>query len=155
MKKFLISFIIGITMMAVGTTMLVFEIKDFEIVDGVYGDEGDQIVHKEFDVSKENLDIRFENGYAVSYDWKYDESMGDKVIVKFHNSTDYSVHGHTLRIKDIYYGEKKDGMFFLNIFLDGLKEKKFYTFDTYDSITITGSRSSRDKVNFVYDGYDD
>ena len=29
MKKFLISLIVGITMMAIGTTMLVFEIKEF------------------------------------------------------------------------------------------------------------------------------
>ena len=74
MKKFLISLIVGITMMAIGTTMLVFEIKEFEFVDGrsaYYG--SDTVKTQTFRVKDQDLNIVFEDDYYTGYEWKYDE----------------------------------------------------------------------------------
>lgn len=69
MKKFLISLIVGITMMAIGTTMLVFEIKEFEFVDGrsaYYG--SDTVKTQTFRVKDQDLNIVFEDDYYTGYE---------------------------------------------------------------------------------------
>ena len=151
MKKFLVSFIIGITMMAIGTTMLIFEIKDFKIVDGVNFKDAKNTHIEEFDVSKADLDIRFENGQTCSYRWEYDEGMKDTVRVQLQNDVEYRVRNHAIHIESVSYRDEYEPFEYLNMFIEGLKDKKLYTLEGDDTIVFTSSSDARDRVNFIYD----
>ena len=147
MKKFLISLIVGITMMAIGTTMLVFEIKEFEFVDGrsaYYGSDT---------VKDQDLNIVFEDDYYTGYEWKYDESMKDEVRIEYTSDMQVKTNGNTMIIEERYNHEwgVNDGMDFLNTFLDGLKQRKVYTMDYRDNVVIVSSSQMRDRVHVISD----
>ena len=146
MKKFLISLIVGITMMAIGTTMLVFEIKEFEFVDGrsaYYG--SDTVKTQTFRVKNQDLNI--------VYEWKYDESMKDEVRIEYTSDMQVKTNGNTMIIEERYNHEwgVNDGMDFLNTFLDGLKQRKVYTMDYRDNVVIVSSSQMRDRVHVISD----
>ena len=154
MKKFLISLIVGITMMAIGTTMLVFEIKEFEFVDGrsaYYG--SDTVKTQTFRVKDQDLNIVFEDDYYTGYEWKYDESMKDEVRIEYTSDMQVKTNGNTMIIEERYNHEwgVNDGMDFLNTFLDGLKQRKVYTMDYRDNVVIVSSSQMRDRVHVISD----
>ncbi|MBU9105410.1 hypothetical protein KTG08_05005 [[Clostridium] innocuum] len=154
MKKFLISLIVGITMMAIGTTMLVFEIKEFEFVDGrsaYYG--SDTVKTQTFRVKDQDLNIVFEDDYYTGYEWKYDESMKDEVRIEYTSDMQVKTNGNTMIIEERYNHEwgVNDGMDFLNTFLDGLKQRKVYMMDYRDNVVIVSSSQMRDRVHVISD----
>ena len=154
MKKFLISLIVGITMMAIGTTMLVFEIKESELVDGrsaYYG--SDTVKTQTFRVKDQDLNIVFEDDYYTGYEWKYDESMKDEVRIEYTSDMQVKTNGNTMIIEERYNHEwgVNDGMDFLNTFLDGLKQRKVYTMDYRDNVVIVSSSQMRDRVHVISD----
>ena len=154
MKKFLISLIVGITMMAIGTTMLVFEIKEFEFVDvrsAYYG--SDTVKTQTFRVKDQDLNIVFEDDYYTGYEWKYDESMKDEVRIEYTSDMQVKTNGNTMIIEERYNHEwgVNDGMDFLNTFLDGLKQRKVYTMDYRDNVVIVSSSQMRDRVHVISD----
>lgn len=138
-------------MMAIGTTMLIFEIKDFKIVDGVNFKDAKNTHIEEFDVSKADLDIRFENGQTCSYRWEYDEGMKDTVRVQLQNDVEYRVRNHAIHIESVSYRDEYEPFEYLNMFIEGLKDKKLYTLEGDDTIVFTSSSDARDRVNFIYD----
>ena len=149
MKKFLISLIVGITMMAIGTTMLVFEIKEFEFVDGrsaYYG--SDTVKTQTFRVKDQDLNIVFEDDYYTGY-----ESMKDEVRIEYTSDMQVKTNGNTMIIEERYNHEwgVNDGMDFLNTFLDGLKQRKVYTMDYRDNVVIVSSSQMRDRVHVISD----
>ena len=154
MKKFLISLIVGITMMAIGTTMLVFVIKEFEFVDGrsaYYG--SDTVKTQTFRVKDQDLNIVFEDDYYTGYEWKYDESMKDEVRIEYATDVRVKTSGNTIVIEERYDHEwgVNDGMDFLNTFLDGLKHRKVYTMDYRENVVIVSSSQARDRVHVTYE----
>lgn len=154
MKKFLVSLIVGITMMAIGTTMLVFEIKEFDFVDGrsaYYG--SDAVKTQTFNVKDKDLNIIFDDDYYTSYEWKYDESMKDEVRVEYSSDIHVNSSGHTMYIENRYDHDwgVNDGLDFLNTFLDGLKHRKVYTMDYRENVVIVSSSKARERVHINYE----
>lgn len=158
MKKFLVSLIIGITLMAIGTTMLVFEIKDFKFVDN----RGDFINKEEykshtFNVSKDDLELTFKNHSSASYEWVYDDSMQNEVKVELYGGSDYNVNDKDNKLDILNshnYDSDNDGLDsldYFNRFIDGLKQKKVYVFNNSSNIVITSSYKNRDRVNINYE----
>lgn len=156
MKKFLVSLIIGITLMAIGTTMLVFEIKDFKIVDdrGEYMSKDTYKSHT-FNVSKNDLIITFKNVSGTSYEWKYDDTMKDEVKVELFGNTDYKIYDKDNKLTIFNRGYHKDsdmdGFDYFNRFIDGLKQKKIYNYTTSSDIVITSSYKNQDHVKIDYE----
>lgn len=158
MKKFLVSLIIGITLMAIGTTMLVFEIKEFKFVDN-RGDSISKEGYKSyiFNVSKHDLDLTFKNSSDTSYEWVYDDSLENEVKIEVYGGIDHNVDVKDNKISilnDRSYNHDNDGLDgldYFNRFIDGLKEKKVYVFDSLSNIVITSSYKNRDNVNINYE----
>lgn len=154
MKKFLVNLIIGITLMAIGTTMLLFEVKDFRIVDGngVFTHEKDYRVLT-YDVSKNNMYITFPDDANISYEWHYNDSMKDDVRIEITKDIIYKndEKDNTLDVLDTKYDDHERNFYdYLNTFIEGLKHKKIYVYDTTRNIIITTSYDNIDKVNIKY-----
>ena len=149
MKKFLVSFIIGIVLMAIGTTSLIFEISKFEHVDAAdkFLKEGytDELITLKED---EDVTIQLEDGYKYSYEWNYDESMKDRVKITFVNGVSYRKDGNVFIVEDIddYDDAFEDGWDRFRIFIDGLKERKIYSYQ-YEDIIITTSHANRGRIH--------
>lgn len=145
MKRFLISFLLGITLMAIGTTMLVFEIKDFTFVDGTslyINKDGKSTTSETFRVTNNNrLRIDFKRD-DIDVKFAYDETLGDKVIVDINDNIDYKVNNNHLNIYDwqsrhnVSYSIR-NSIDAMNTLIDGLKDRKVYTLDYYEFPTIT------------------
>lgn len=154
MKKFLVNLIIGITLMAIGTTMLLFEVKDFKIVDG-----NGALVNKKdyrvltYSVSKKEMNIVLPDDSGISYEWKYDDSMKDEVRIEIAKDMNYKNDNddNKLDIINIKYNDYERNTYdYLNTFIEGLKQKKVYVYHTTSNIIITTSYDNMDKVNLNY-----
>ena len=160
MKKFLVSFIIGVVMMAIGTTSLIFEIGQFEHVNAV-----DVLANHAYGYRNEVFDLKndkdvvelvlHDDYYGHSYEYNYDDSLKDRVKITLSGGVSYSVSGSTIDVSKIddeyYYGYENDFTRSWNrieFFLDGLKERKIYEMG-YDPIIITTSYSNKDRVRII------
>lgn len=154
MKKFLVSLIIGITMMAIGTTMLVFEIRDFEFVDEeMSGTSSSTWQSKTISIGEDRLRIVLDDDHDISYYWKYDESMGDDIRIEYSSRVQLSQSNQTIYVRNDHNHEWtiSKGIDVLDSFLDGLKEHKIYTWTYTADIVITSSSATRDRVYIDYD----
>lgn len=153
MKRFLISIIIGVTFIAMGATMLFFEVKDFDTQNACDLILDQDKTVKTFDVSKENLRITFD-GRNQSYEWEYDESLDDEVRVEIVGTTDFSVTNNQLYIDDdSRYGFSHYVRPFevFERILEGLKDKKIYYCNNDVSVKIISSRAMKDRVQINHD----
>lgn len=153
MKKFLINFIIGIVLMAVGTTSLIFEMGKFDRVNASdipnlqeYGYHTKSFKLKD----KEELSILVANEYqSNSYIWEYDDMMKDKVKITFSNNMDYQIGEDQIIITDTnsYRHESRNNWYdYLELFVSGLKQYKLYDLSGED-IIITTSYENRDRIH--------
>lgn len=156
MKKFLISFIIGVTMIAIGVTTLVFEIKDFEFIDHRYDthDTSTQVQSTTFSDKNPTLDI----DNSIRYEWENDNSMKDGEV-RVEAIPDISVKISRKRIKIEYHKSKS---YYLNhrygtdwdmfmTFLEGLKERKIYVTDEFSTVCLTSNATTRNSFTIQYD----
>ena len=151
MKRFIASMIVGFTFLAMGATMLFFEIKDFEVDTSCsfYNDSRDTEV---FNVAKKDLTLVYYDTYNA-YDFVYDETIGDEVHVEINTSVDYQVNHNQLRING-YQGSDIDGDQPFKVFnkiVEGLKKMKLYQCNS-EEITIRVSKANRSKVHIEYNG---
>lgn len=160
MKKFLISFIIGLVLISAGSAMLVFEWKDYEFVDA-----SDKYLDKfnddefEFDIKENGLLIEMNDdlkSFPIQYE--YDDKMKGKVRIEFPNNMKYKLRSNTLIFKDLHYDNfdlkrfnEMKGVF--DVFVDGLKEKKIYVMNDYNKygIKVTCSKEEKEKITIIYD----
>ncbi|MEG2543871.1 MAG: hypothetical protein RR986_04120 [Longicatena sp.] len=154
MKKFLVSFLIGITCMAIGTTMLIFECKEFEVID-VRASQN----LKDADFENHTFMLKEDEQVSLKYDkkvvnrgygWHVDDTLKDGVIiVSIKDNVEYSIHGNELTIEQ-NYDEDNDsfnkGMKAFNKILDGLKEHKIYNYENYSNIVFTSNYKTRSKL---------
>lgn len=156
MKRFLISFTIGITMMAVGVTTLIFELDDFTFVENSIELLGDGYYQKTVPTNSKTV-FRIEDG--ISYSWDYDETMYDgevkieaenfinvqniknEVIVRYNDDKDY----HS------FSDANTDGWKTFNKFIDGLKEHKVYTYHNLRSIRFISNHNTKSLLQFKYE----
>lgn len=151
MKKFLISFIIGVVMMAIGTTSLIFEIGQFDHVRAEEILSNNKLGYRSevFNVKEnEMIDIRMEDSYGdYSYEYVYDESMKDRVKISFSDAVSYSRSDLQVVVNDIdgYNGDFFTGWDHFKYFLEGLKERKIYELQG-GNIIITTSYANKERV---------
>lgn len=153
MKKFIVSIVIGITFIAMGATMLFFEIKDYEsenVCDLLF--DQDKTI-RTFDVSNEDLKIYFDSR-ATSYEWEYDDSLDNEVKVEMIGTMDFRINNNKLTIDDDYDHISSRYVKPVEIFdkvLDGLKNKKLYYCNESMRVKITCSRDARNRIQISYD----
>ena len=157
MKKFLVSLIIGITCMAIGATMMFFEVKDFTAVSAcdLYDEHYYSSVNT-FDVSQENVSITIRENY-IDYDFNIDESLGDTVKIESTDDIAQSVNDHEYIIEG--FKDHDDGVEdswndmtrAINVVIDGLKEHKLYSCSGNNAIRITCSSKAKAKININYE----
>lgn len=151
MKRFLINVIFGVVLMAIGATMLLMEVEDFEVVDGrqIFKDE-----YKTYSVSvkDQELNIRFLQQYGDRYEWKTDENLKDEVKIELLEDADYIFYKdkNQLDIRNIYTDKsyERNSIQYLSYIIDGLKQKKIYTLRGSSTLVITSSLESRSKIKF-------
>ena len=78
MKRFLVSFIIGMTLLAAGVTTLIFELRDFRFVDASSEEIEQNSLSDEITIGKEDVKLYFDDG--MSYDIHIDDTVKDNVI---------------------------------------------------------------------------
>lgn len=152
MKHFLITFIIGMTSIAIGFTMIFFEIKDYKEVNGcdLYNPEYYTTTNT-FDVSDKDLNITLEDGF-IRYDIIIDESMKDKVKVETSEAvlTEVSDNRLYVRESDLHsyqnYNYREDLLDLFHKVIDGLKEHKIYTCESNEVVRITCSKEMRNRI---------
>lgn len=153
MKRFLISLIIGITMMAIGGTMMFFEVKDYTAVNAceLYDKHFYSSVNT-FDISKKDLNIYMGRSY-VDYEFVIDESYGDKVKIEAPDYIDQTVSEHEYYVEgynDRHYEAEAGWNTFTNaidIIIEGLKEHKLYSCNGTRVIRITCSSKAKAHIN--------
>lgn len=153
MKKFIISLIVGITMMAIGTTMLVFEIKDYKFVEGAYHGREENQKTETFSVKNDKLTLVFVEKEHTSYHFVYDESLQDEVNITCSSHVEYRRREHEIYIDDIDHNDinVNDGFSVFHQFMEGLKKHEIYTFENYADVTITTAKKNRDRVDIYYE----
>ena len=142
MKKFLTSLIIGVTMMAIGVTMLMFEIKDFEVIQEVSeSSDRNQVTFSANDVHRIIID-----GYQ-GYEWKIDEDLKNEIQIIFPSNLQVNKHQHRIYIE----GESMDELEEMNLFLEGLKDKKIYSNVAMEDVVIVSSSETMDAIEVYYE----
>lgn len=158
MKRFLVSLIVGITFMAIGGTMMFFELKDYKAVSAcdLYDKHYYSSINT-FDVTNEDLDIFLEKGHGIYYEFVEDASLGNNVKIETSNYIDRKVKGNQFYV-DGYYGTNYDAgdgwnafTNVINTVIEGLKDHKLYTCDNSGGIRITCSKEAKAKVNINYE----
>lgn len=142
MKRFLISFVIGMTLIAAGATMTFFELQKYKVVD-IQDVEGNKT---EFFTLEENekLNITLDEG---NFSMRYDDTLKDneiKIIV--HEKIAYKINKNNIEI----YNDDEDMYGFahntIGKFIEGLKEHKLYTDQISETVLIYTNPNSRDRV---------
>lgn len=149
MKGFIASIITGVVMIAMGATMLFFELQDYDTVQACNLIYDREKTVKSFDISKENLQIIFDE-HNVSYEWEYDDSLNGEVKVEIGSNIDYRVTSNRLVIDDTHYESVKTFDIIEKV-MDGLKEKKLYQCNGNVSIKIICAKANRDQIQIKYD----
>lgn len=152
MKHFLITFIIGMTSIAIGCTMIFFEIQDYQEVSGcdLYNPEYYSKTNT-FDVSDNDLNIELEDGF-IRYEIILDESMKDKVKVETSENVLTEVSEYHVYVKDSNlrsyqnYNYRKDLLDLFHTLIDGLKEHKIYICESEYVVRITCSKEMRNRI---------
>lgn len=158
MKRFLVSLILGITFMAVGGTMMFFELKDYKAVSAcdLYDKHYYSSINT-FDVTDKDLDIILEEGHGIYYDFVEDESMGNTVRVETNDYIEQQVNGNQFYVEGYgnHYYDAQDGWNeftnVINIVIEGLKDHKLYSCDSSSAIRITCSKEAKAKININYE----
>lgn len=163
MKKFLVSLIIGVTMMAIGTTMMVFELKEYEFVDSATTE--DTTYRKEtFQLKEgETLALSFEPSvHNREIDMVYDESLKDgEVKVAFTDNVRYELSSNKLVITDNRYGGSSRETNRFDRFIEGLKKHKVYVNYQHANIILSVNRKtsseqlqiSQGEIDYEYEEY--
>ena len=141
MKKFLVSLILGVTMMAIGATMLLFEVREYEVIDdlSVLSDT-QQVTY-----SAKDIDGIIFKDYP-NYSWECDDSLGDEIKI-FYTSAEIKQDKDYLRIESNNHHAFDE----LNMFLDGIKHKKMYTNEALNQIKIVSSSKVYDTMEIMYE----
>lgn len=154
MKKILINFIIGIICMAIGTTLLIFELSDFEYLNIVEDSEISKNMHvHDIELKKEDrVQLNFTNAVYGNVSWNYDENLKNKIKVIIRSDVSYDIDGRTITLKSA----KTDGNRYfssgeqLNFFLKGLKQQRVYSSFDIPIVTIVSTRMMQDKITINY-----
>lgn len=145
MKRFLISFIVGCTLIAAGITMTLIEFKDFEFVSELQKDE--DTVTETFTINNGNHLVLDIDDYAYAY--SFDDTMKDgQINVILNKDTEYKRGENTLNVYDEW---GNDHLSFTNVFekfIRGLKEHKFYTAQSYYQVQIVTNHNTVDLIKF-------
>ncbi len=141
MKKFLVSLILGVTMMAIGATMLLFEVREYQVVDDLSAlSDTQQVTY-----SAKDIDGIIFKDYP-EYTWECDDSLGDEIKI-FYTSAEIERDGDYLRI------DSDDHRAFagFNKFLDGIKHKKMFTNEALNQVKIISSSKVYDTIEIMYE----
>lgn len=142
MKKFLVSLILGVTMMAIGATMLLFEVRGFKVIDDLSMLSDTQ--QKTYSVKNTDT-IIFEN--YPDYTWDFDESLEDEIIIYYTSTAEVDLDGKTIYIQR----ENEHALEQIDIFLDGIKDKRVYTNEAMNQVKIVSSSKTYDNMKIVYE----
>lgn len=141
--------------MAIGTTALIFELKEFDYVNAVdYLSTSKNYKQETIKLSgNDTININFnEEDFDYYCDWTYDDSLKDEVKITLSNGVSYRIDGKTLNIYNIDYSYDNgfDGFWDrVDFMLEGLKKRKVYELDN-SRIMITTSYANRDRVQINY-----
>lgn len=153
MKKFLVTFIIGIVFMAIGTTSLIFEINEFERVDQrAFIQDKNYFNTEEFKLNEnKNILLNFDEDSYIHHEIEYDDSLGDNVKISISNNIDYKVLEDGIQVyeQSYYNSDFDDGINRLEFIMDGLKQKKLYDVNM-TSIIVHVSYDNRDRIQVTY-----
>lgn len=145
MKRFLISFIIGCTLVAAGITMTLIEFKDFEYVDELQ--ENEDTTTETFNLNTGDRLILDIEDYAYSY--TFDDNMKDgQVNVILNKDTEYKRSGTSLVVYDQWGNDHLSFTDVFEKFIDGLKERKFYSYHSYYQVQIVTNHNTVDLIKF-------
>ncbi len=142
MKKFLISLILGVTMMAIGGTMLLFEVKGFKVIDDLSVLSDTQ--QKTYSVK--NIDTIIFKDYP-DYTWDFDESLDDEIKIYYTSTVEVDLDGKNIYIQR----ENQHALEQIDIFLDGLKDKRVYTNEAMNQVKIVSSSKTYDNIKIIYE----
>lgn len=155
MKHFLITFIIGMTSIAIGCTMIFFEIKDYKQVNACELYDPDYYTTTNtFDVHDQEVTIELENSF-IQYDIIIDETMKDKVKVETSEDVVTEVSGQKLYVRESNmfsykrYDHRDDILDLVHTVIEGLKEHKIYTCDNDNVVRITCSKEMRNRIKII------
>lgn len=141
--------------MAMGATMLFFEVRDLDFVESCGFYTGEDTTKTEiFDLSEKDLNIVID-GNSKGYQLRYDDTLENKAKVVL-DSVDYKTSNHSLYIDDFNYEIHhnygfNDGIDVFHRLIEGFKEGKVYTCNNYSEVVVYIAKENKDKVHVSYD----
>lgn len=151
MKKFLIEIGISIIFVSMGTAMCFFELQDYEVVNGY--DELYDIETLSATVNEQTpleLQVRDDD---ISVRYYYVDTNDETVSIDLNNQINYEFSDNVLRIKS-HSNYRTSAKLYVDSFLDGLKERKLYYFDSSysvreDEIVITCTKAQKEFIKIT------
>ncbi len=158
--KNLVTFIIGIVLVGIGSVICVFELMEYKYVDEPFINSeelklGSKTVTLE---DSKNIVINLPTNERYSYNIVYDENLTNKIIIKYN----YLENVYDLKLYESNYGSKKvidinpkiynwntTIREYIKVFIDNLKDKKIFNYGylNYGDIEIIVNPIYKDNLN--------
>lgn len=153
MKRFLVSFIIGMTLLAAGVTTLIFELRDFRFIDATSEEVEKNLLRDEVTITNENVNLYFDD--HLSYDIRIDNTVkegvlqldyADTIVFRNERTSLYFSYADPAHITSFHEGWEA-----FQMVLDGLKKHEIYSFEARYAIRITCNETTRKHLRFYQD----
>lgn len=153
MRRFLFSILLSVTLLTIGTTLVFFEIRQFEFVDIDSSDEMLDTLKVTVDPDR-SFKITIMPWQTITY--IEDDKAEYDVQIQIPKSLSYDHDKNSLEIENGYSHRYRWNFMqsYFDTLLEGLKEQKVYVYDhTSDEIIITCSKEAK-KVIKEYSDFD-
>lgn len=147
MKRFIIEMIVCIVLISTGCMLSLFEIKDYRVVNAYTQLADESVQTYETTVDKNHI-LRIIMDTYVDIKYEIDDNLENTVFFDISQNLEYTYTDNRLKINDYRWYNLPFGEF-IDMFMEGLKDKKIYYHEyrnTENEIVIRCSSKAKEYI---------